>query len=349
MADGSEELVLNALGALLEFLQVTPQAKKVWFEGGFAKRTQILGVLYVLDVEPKYCQVPADKVQRTTALGDRVARMAWVPADLCQELMGLLIFHGRVLLSAKWHLPFTVRGAAVAATHGVAPMTEAWRTELAWWRTLLMEWNCAALLVPHRYIEWKQEPFLTPMTDASRSKSKGTGAAGAMFGKWYQHWDFSAQEIQELHIMELEGVALVVWLRFLCSEPEAVALLKGRRFLMRCDNDPFVKTVNRRHSTYPSVAFLLGEIHHLMAVAADQALSGVTPLFGAQSRQHSQPKNGDEANRYLWLVKILRSLLGTEPALQLVHPMLPALSEKRPAGHWVQLVRASKFCSCGAL
>ena len=45
MADGSEELVLNALGALLEFLQVTPQAKKVWFEGGFAKRTQILGVL----------------------------------------------------------------------------------------------------------------------------------------------------------------------------------------------------------------------------------------------------------------------------------------------------------------
>ena len=266
MADGSEELVLNALGALLEFLQVTPQAKKVWFEGGFAKRTQILGVLYVLDVEPKYCQVPADKVQRTTALGDRVAGMTWVPADLCQELMGLLIFHGRVLLSAKWHLPFTVRGAAVAATHGVAPMTEAWRTELAWWRKLLTEWNCVALLVPHRYIEWKQEPFLTPMTDASRSKSKGTGAAGAMFGRWYQHWDFSAQEIQELHIMELEGVALVVWLRFLCSEPEAVALLKGRRFLMRCDNDPFVKTVNRRHSTYPSVAFLLGEIHHLMAV-----------------------------------------------------------------------------------
>ena len=85
MADGSEELVLNALGALLEFLQVTPQAKKVWFEGGFAKRTQILGVLYVLDVEPKYCQVPADKVQRTTALGDRVAGMAWVPADLWRD------------------------------------------------------------------------------------------------------------------------------------------------------------------------------------------------------------------------------------------------------------------------
>jgi hypothetical protein len=58
----------------------------------------------------------------------------------------------------------------------------------------------------------------------------------------------------------------VVWLRFLGSELEVVVLIKGRKFLTRCDNEPFVKVVNRRHSTHPSVAFLLGEIHHLMAV-----------------------------------------------------------------------------------
>ena len=237
----------------------------MWFEGGFAKRVQLLGVLFVLDANPKYCEVPGDKVARTLALLRLSMSEQWIPADHGMTLLGLLVFHGRVLLSGKWHLPFTVRGSAVACQHGVAPMTTEWRVELQWWATLLQDWNRVAIIVPRTFRTWHQEPYCTPMTDASRSKQRRRGAAGAMFENLFQAWEFTSQEVDNLHIMELEGVALVVWIHTLCDRPEARAKIEGRRFLMLCDNEPFVKAVNRRHSTYPSVAFLLGELHLLMA------------------------------------------------------------------------------------
>ena len=63
--------------------------------------------------------------------------------------------------------------------------------------------------------------------------------------------------------MELEALVLVVWLRYLYdTHPQ---MLAGRRFIMLCDNEPFVACVNSRHSNHPTIAFLLGEIHRMCA------------------------------------------------------------------------------------
>jgi hypothetical protein len=238
----------------------------VWFEGGFSKRAQLLGVKFVLDAEPPYVEVPQDKVDKTVSAIDAALLKNWVPADECQVLLGLMVFHGRVLLSGKWHLPFMVRSLAQAITTGVAHMHPHWQTELVWWRTLLTQWNRVSIIVPPTLTEGERDPMHTPMTDASRSKEKQTGAAGAMFGVYYQQWKFTPREILNLNIMELEGFALVVWLQQLCSEEKHLRHLRGKRFVMRCDNDPFVECVNRRHSTHPAVAFLLGEIHRLCSL-----------------------------------------------------------------------------------
>ena len=269
MAEGSAAIVTEAFAALLDFLGVEPQAKKVWFEGGFAKRLQLLGVKFVLDAEQPYVEVPQDKVDKTVAAIDEALQLTWVPAQECQRLLGLLVFHGRVLLSGKWHLPFTVRSLAKATVVGVVHMHAKWHAELVWWRTLLTEWNQVqiaprrSIMLKNELVTWDQEPLLTPMTDASRSKQKLKGAAGAMFGVYYQAWKFDKEEVLNLDIMELEGLALVVWLRYLCSEPKHLQLLRGKRFVMRCDNQAFVKVANDRQSTYPAMTMLLGELHRM--------------------------------------------------------------------------------------
>ena len=151
--------MLETFAALIDFLGADPQARKVWFEGGFSKRVQLLGVRFVLDVDQPYVEVPADKVEKTVTAIDEALAMRWLPVSQCQTLLGLLVFHGRVLLSGKWHLPFTVRSLASATIKGVALLHPQWRAELQWWKVLLTEWNQVSIR-PRQSILIKQE-FVT--------------------------------------------------------------------------------------------------------------------------------------------------------------------------------------------
>jgi hypothetical protein len=187
-------------GALLRALGCEPQAKKVWFEGGFTSNTKMLGVLFHLDANPMYVSIPEDKVQKTIRAISSVLRRHWAPADMCQSLLGLLAFHGRVLLTGRWHLPFTVRALATACVDGVAPVTSLWRDELQWWADLLSSWNRRSILVPRVYTVWDQAPLEVPLTDAARAVGKPSGA-GAVFGRFYQHFLFTDDEVRRLDIM----------------------------------------------------------------------------------------------------------------------------------------------------
>jgi hypothetical protein len=120
------------------------------------------------------------------------------------------------------------------------------------------------MMIPRQYTTWDQHTLLTPASDAAASKKKRTGAAGAWFSIYYQYWDFTAEEASQLDIMDLEGLALVVWMEYLVRiHPQ---YLTGKRFVMRCDNDPFVVAVNSRKSSQPAVAYLLGILHRWQAL-----------------------------------------------------------------------------------
>jgi hypothetical protein len=84
------------------------------------------------------------------------------------------------------------------------------------------------------------------------------------YKQYYQAWAFNPTEIRELHIMELEGFALVVWLEYLVRVHPAE--FSGKRYIIRCDNDPFVVAVNSRKSNRPAIALLIGIIHHWSAL-----------------------------------------------------------------------------------
>lgn len=256
---GSEEKVACILAAVLTLLQVDPQAKKVWFEGGFEQSVQALGVEFDLAASPKTARVPEDKVFKALQEIQRVKKQKWVPCEQCQSLLGILAFSARILLTGGWHLPFTVRALADACHRGVAPLTPAWEAELCWWEDLLVDWNKVAVLVPRQLTRWDQQPLVVPHTDASGGS---TGGAGAWFGLEYMIFSFNEKE-REFDIMLLEGMVVVLWLEHLCdTKPE---LLTGRRFMAKCDNKPFVESFNEHHSTYPAVAFLLAAIHALQA------------------------------------------------------------------------------------
>ena len=55
------------LAVVLTMLQVEPQAKKVWFEGGFTQHAQALGVVFDLEATPKTAKVPEDKVLKRSS------------------------------------------------------------------------------------------------------------------------------------------------------------------------------------------------------------------------------------------------------------------------------------------
>ena len=196
-------------------LGLLPQAKKVWFEGGFSFKPQMLGVVFHLDENPMYVQVPADKVRKATDAIHQVISLRWAPAELCQSLLGILTFHGRILLAGKWHLPCTVQALGRACQEGVAPVTDIWKEELRWWRTLLTGWNRRSILVPRTYMRGQQTPLEVPLTDASRARGKHSGA-GAVLGALYCHYVFTAHEVAHLTIMDLEGLAAVLWVKYLC-------------------------------------------------------------------------------------------------------------------------------------
>ena len=67
-----------------------------------------------------------------------------------------------------------------------------------------------------------------------------------------------------MEIADLEGITHLLFLHELCLLcPEDLA---GRRFVTRCDNQNFCDAVNRKKPGTPSMAFLVGEMHKLMAL-----------------------------------------------------------------------------------
>ena len=147
-----QDPALLVLAAILRFLGTEAQAKKVWYEGGFSKLFQLLGILFNLEASPMTASVPKDKVDKTVAAIDTALAAVWAPADLCQTLLGLLVFNSRILVSGKWHLPITVSCTAQAVCSGVVFVSSRWKSELSWWKELLVNWNRVALLVSRVYL-----------------------------------------------------------------------------------------------------------------------------------------------------------------------------------------------------
>ena len=93
-----------------------------------SKQVQMLGAAFNFDTMT--VSVPPDKVAKAKHLIAVVLALQWAPADLTQQILGVLVFLNRILLSAQWHLALTVRSSAVAVQEGVVHVSTQWRIEL---------------------------------------------------------------------------------------------------------------------------------------------------------------------------------------------------------------------------
>ena len=148
-----------------------------------SKHVQMLGAAF--NFETMTVSVPPDKVTKAKYLIAVILALQWVPADLAQQALGVLVFLSRILLSAQWHLALTVRSSAVAVQDGVVHVAPQWRIELQWHDELYTHWNCAAMMVPREYHLWDQDAWETPASDASRSVKRLQGAAGMWYKQYY--------------------------------------------------------------------------------------------------------------------------------------------------------------------
>jgi hypothetical protein len=205
-------------------------------------------------------EIPADKVARTRAAIESAMHADWVSASDIQSLLGLIGFCGQILVSGGWRTPWTVLAMRASVVRGYAPMNSMWAGELQWWVSLITEWNRTSIMLSPQLLLPTHAADMAPFTDASGSEAEGGG--GAVFGRYATAYLFSSAE-RKLPICDLEGLVSVLWLTEVCERwPEQI---QGKRFEAWCDNTTFVDCVNGHKSNAPSLAFLLGYLHSLMA------------------------------------------------------------------------------------
>ena len=218
-----------------------------------------------MESNPKRAMLPPEKVHRAVraielALDDE---FGWVTEDHLDHLYGLLQHCSSVLLKGRFHLPFSTTAYKQAHIRKYAQVHHAWRMELVWWRTLLTNWNCVALILPLYQTVPGKYGLLAPTQDACRSLQRMSGGGGAAYGVRYQHYRFTPEEITWLTIMDLEGLVLILWMHTLCMIcPEEIS---GKRFLSWCDNDSVVKAVQKNGSNKPTLAFIIDILHDLQS------------------------------------------------------------------------------------
>jgi hypothetical protein len=112
---------------------------------------------------------------------------------------------------------------------------------MAWWKEVLMDWNCIAIILPPLYA-YAASAFSyegSPTTDACRSPA--FAGAGAWFRGYYDYFEFTAQERAAFTTMALEALIFVIWIEALLLKDSS--LISGRVWRARCDNMAWVAVI----------------------------------------------------------------------------------------------------------
>ena len=161
-----------------------------------------MGVDFDLATQPlPTASIPPDKKTKTLRLiGAALAEGVPVPAKLAEELHGLLNWVGELLVAGRYHLRHVNAAHRRAKRAGAAPATLHLRKQLEWWRQVLTDWNCVAVVLPPLYAAPKYSFQWSPTTDACRDDD--FAGAGAWFNGWYDYFEFTEEERCTFDIME---------------------------------------------------------------------------------------------------------------------------------------------------
>ena len=158
----------------------------------------MLGITVDLGADPPEASISEMKVAKTLALIGSVEHAQCIDAKRARELHGMLQFVGRVLVSGRYHLSWTVNALRIAESVGKCVVRSEHRREWAWWREVVSTWNRVAIVLPPIYATPSFSWQSSPTTDAAVSRSARSGGGGGFFNGLYTHFRFTQRECQHL-------------------------------------------------------------------------------------------------------------------------------------------------------
>ena len=178
-----------------------------------------------------------------------------------EELLGLLNWISTVLVSGRFHMAQVVSARRAAAKYKGMVVSKGLQSECQWWWDVVTRWNRVAIMLPPKHVI---SPFTMADSPATDAAGGSRGGGGGFFAGLWTAVRFSAYEIANLDIMELEAMTYCIFLKMLIDRDPN--LVMGRRFLARNDNQPWVAACNGNDSNKPAIAVLLAWLHELMAL-----------------------------------------------------------------------------------
>ena len=223
-----------------------------------------MGVDVDLAQDPPVASIPPGKIAKIKKYLDEVldAKLG-ASKDLrfWEELLGVLNWISSVLVSGRFHLAQVVSARRAAAKYKGMIVTKGLQSECQWWWNVVTRWNRVAILLPPKHVV---SPFSLADSPATDAAGGAGGGGGGFFAGLWTAVKFSAYEVANLDIMELEAMTYCIFLKMLIDRDPH--LVMGRRFLARNDNQPWVAACNGNDSSKPAIAVLLAWLHELMAL-----------------------------------------------------------------------------------
>ena len=223
-----------------------------------------MGVDIDLSHDPPVASIPPGKIAKIKRylrevldmqLGTSMSLQFW------EEILGLLNWISAVLVSGRFHLAQVVSARRAAAKYRGMVCTRGLKDECQWWWSVITQWNRVAIMLPPKHA---LSPFSLADSPATDAAGGAGGGGGGFFAGLWTAVKFSAYEVANLDIMELEAMTYCIFLKMLVDRDPS--LVMGRRFLARNDNRPWVVCCNGNDSSKPAIAVLLAWLHELMAL-----------------------------------------------------------------------------------
>ena len=239
------------------------QFKKAIASMEFAPMAVGLGVLIDLQVIGKFSfSMPEDKIVKGCRAISPLLAADKVDLESIEMIFGLLNWIAEVM-DVRCRLAFLAVALKVASRYGQCRVVPALVGELQWWLEFLQSNTQRILLLEPRWvIDDDVESRMVPQTDASRARR--TGGAGGVFRQWYWCLQWSQEELDCLDIMVLEAFACLLWLEWICEFH--VDLIQGRRIRPWCDNEAFVRALERGRSSYPAIEWVIARLQMLQSL-----------------------------------------------------------------------------------
>jgi hypothetical protein len=206
-----------------------------------------MGVDVDLAQDPPVASIPPGKIAKIKKYLDEVldAKLG-ASKDLrfWEELLGVLNWISSVLVSGRFHLAQVVSARRAAAKYKGMIVTKGLQSECQWWWNVVTRWNRVAILLPPKHVV---SPFSLADSPATDAAGGAGGGGGGFFAGLWTAVKFSAYEVANLDIMELEAMTYCIFLKMLIDRDPH--LVMGRRFLARNDNQPLTILALARYST----------------------------------------------------------------------------------------------------